>query len=81
VKKKIIAGGIAITKLKAMADALSFIPTFFTCLAKKLITSKRGIPWKPGNTITLLLLTRKVIGADVETVLVILAKKDILFFH
>jgi hypothetical protein len=39
VNKKMIAEGIAITRLNAMEAALSRMPTVFTCTIKKLVTS------------------------------------------
>ena len=64
VKRKMMAGGIAITKLKAMEEALSVTPTVLTCLIKKFTTSNNVIPLKPGNCKILLFLTIKVAGAD-----------------
>jgi hypothetical protein len=58
VKRKMMAGGMAITKLKEMADARSVIPTVFTCPKKNMITSYRAIPLKPGRNVFLLKLTR-----------------------
>lgn len=49
-----IAGGIAITKLKAMEEALSVMPTVLTWPTKNLATSKMGIPRKPGKETALL---------------------------
>jgi hypothetical protein len=55
-----IAGGMAITKLNAIDEARSVIPTAFTWLKKNFITSNRGIPLNPGKDFALLLLTIKV---------------------
>src|ERR1700712_162979 len=44
VQRKITAAGIAMRKLNAIADALSFKPTFFTCLKKNATTSYSGRP-------------------------------------
>jgi hypothetical protein len=62
-------GGIVIVKLKAMADALSVKPVFCACRKKKRITSKRGMPWKPGRRIFLLFLIRKLTGAETRNFL------------
>jgi hypothetical protein len=51
-----IAGGMAITKLNAIEEALSVIPTVLTCPKKNLITSKRETPLNPGRDVDLLLL-------------------------
>lgn len=56
VNKKIIAGGMAIIKLKAMEAALSWIPTVFSWATKKLTTSYKGIFLKPGREVALLFL-------------------------
>lgn len=63
------AGGIVIVKLKAIAEALSVKPVFFACKKKKRITSKRGIPWKPGRNIFLLFLIRKLTGGETRNFL------------
>jgi hypothetical protein len=57
VNRNMIAGGMAMTRLKEIADALSVIPTVFTCLIKKSTTSYNGIPLKPGKEVNLLLPT------------------------
>ena len=57
-------GGMVIVKLKAMAEALSVKPVFFACKKKKRITSKSGIPWKPGSNIFLLFRIRKLTGGE-----------------
>jgi hypothetical protein len=44
VNKKIIAGGIAIKRLKAIEEALSLNPSFFNSSKKNFTTSKRGMP-------------------------------------
>ena len=62
VNKKMIAGGIAITKLNAIEEARSVIPTDFTWLKKNFTTSNRGMPLNPGSEFALLLLTMKVAG-------------------
>src|SRR5215469_3339992 len=59
---KMVAAGRAIRKLKEMARARSIRPTFFTWLEKKVTMSKSDTPWKPGNTIFLLLASRKRAG-------------------
>jgi hypothetical protein len=58
VKRKMIAGGIAITKLNAMDEARSLIPTVFTWPKKNWITSYNGMPRNPGNEMDLLFRTR-----------------------
>ena len=62
VNKKIAAAGIAIIKLKAMAEALSLNPILFTWLKKNFITSNRHNPKKPGSIIVLLRLIKKATG-------------------
>jgi hypothetical protein len=47
-----------------MADARSVNPVFFACKKKKRITSKSGMPWKPGRNIFLLFLIRKLTGGE-----------------
>ena len=81
VKKKMIAGGIAITKLNAMDDALSVIPTDFIWLKKNLITSKSGMPRNPGNEFALLFLTKNVAGPVDANFCFILVINDILNQH
>jgi hypothetical protein len=44
VNRKMMAGGIAITKLNAMAEARSVIPTVFTWAIKNFMTSNKGMP-------------------------------------
>jgi hypothetical protein len=64
-----IAGGIVIVKLKAIADALSVKPVFWACMKKNRTTSKRGMPWKPGRRIFLLFLIRKLTGVETRNLL------------
>ena len=40
---------MAMIKLQAMAEARSVKPTVFTCLKKKMMTSYKGTPSKPGR--------------------------------
>jgi hypothetical protein len=80
VNKKIIAGGMAITKLKAMDAALSWMPTVFTWPKKKLMTSNKGTPRKPGIEVALLFLTRKFARGEAEILFFISEKKFILFY-
>jgi hypothetical protein len=63
------AGGMVMVKLKEMADALSEKPVLLACKKKNRITSKRGIPWKPGSRIFLLFLTRNLTGVDTRNLL------------
>ena len=77
VKRKIIAGGIAITKLKAIAEALSVIPIVFTCPIKKLITSNSGMPLNPGREVDLLFLIIKATGAEASMLVNIFFKSGI----
>ena len=67
-----MAGGIVIVKLKAMAEALSVKPVFFVCKKKKRITSNNGMPWKPGRNIFLLFRIRKLTGR--ETIILLLIR-------
>jgi hypothetical protein len=64
-----MAGGIAIVKLKATEDALSVKPVLRACKKKKRITSKSGIPLKPGKNMNLLFLIRKLTGPDTRNLL------------
>ena len=59
-----IAGGIAMVKLKEIAEALSVNPVFFACKKKKRTTSNKGMPWKPGRNILLLFLITKLTGTE-----------------
>ena len=59
-----MAGGMAITRLNEIADALSVMPTVLTWLIKKLTTSNMGMPRKPGSDVVLLLLTIRFAGAE-----------------
>ena len=61
-KRKSIAAGSAITKLKDIAAALSASPTLFTCLINSTITSYKGSPMLPGMVILLLFVTRNAMG-------------------
>ena len=68
-------GGIVMVKLKAMADDLSVKPVFLACKKKNRITSKSGIPWKPGRMILLLFLIKKLTGGDTSIFLFNLVRK------
>jgi hypothetical protein len=43
-----MAGGMAMIKLKAIEEALSVMPTAFTCLKKNPTTSNKEMPLNPG---------------------------------
>ncbi len=74
-----IAGGMAITKLKAIEEALSVIPTVFTWPKKNFTTSNKGIPLNPGSDDTLLFRTIYVAGCEEVRLFFSLIKKDMLF--
>lgn len=71
VKRKIMAGGIAMTKLNAIAEALSVIPIVLTCPKKNLITSYKGMPRNPGKDVSLLFLSINTAGADERSLFLI----------
>ena len=71
--------GSAIIRLKDIAAALSVKPTLLTCLKKKITTSYKGNPRKPGMISALLFLERKATGADLSIVRSSLFKVWVLF--
>ena len=73
-----IAGGIAITKLKAIEAALSLIPTVFTCPPKKFTTSNNGMPRKPGSDVVLLLVIIIFAGGNAAILFPILLNRGII---
>lgn len=74
-----MAGGIAMTRLKAMEAALSRMPTVFTWPIKKFTTSNIGIPLKPGNEVDLLLCTICLTGEEEDILFPIFEKIGIIF--
>ncbi len=65
--KKRHAGGMDITKLYAMAEALNVRDEVPSCFLKNRTTSYNGTPSKPGNIHFLLLSANKLIGCEVNT--------------
>src|SRR5436190_379595 len=80
VKRKIIAGGMAMVKLNAIAEALSVIPTVFTCFRKNIHTSYKDTPRKPGNEICLLFSAMKLTGAELRIFFSMVSYRDIIFY-
>src|SRR5438046_894109 len=76
-----IAGGMAITILNEMADALSTIPTLRTCSKKNFTTSYKGIPWKPGRRRRLLHPITIVTGAEEANTFFVARKIFIMALH
>src|SRR5688572_9374040 len=75
------AGGIANNKSNEIEAALSLRLVFWIWIKKNLITSKRGIPEKPGGIIFLLLRIINFTGKDVMNFRLICVSKCICSYR